>query len=58
MVYIDSLKTHKKNNIIANIWKVLGMKISLMTIDEHDKIMSITSHLPHLPLQLLEQLSI
>ena len=42
------LKAHKKNNIIANIWKVLGMKISLMTIDEHDKIMSITSHLPHL----------
>ena len=45
---LTPLKTHKKNNIIANIWKVLGMKISLMTIDEHDKIMSITSHLPHL----------
>ena len=24
------------------------MKVSIMTIDEHDKIMSITSHLPHL----------
>ena len=45
---LTPLKAHKKNNIIANIWKVLGMKISLMTIDEHDKIMSITSHLPHL----------
>ena len=24
------------------------MKIAIMTTDEHDKIMSITSHLPHL----------
>ena len=24
------------------------MNVSIMTIDEHDKIMSITSHLPHL----------
>mgnify|MGYP001252017852 FL=1 len=24
------------------------MKISIMSVDEHDKIMSITSHLPHL----------
>ncbi len=34
--------------IISNIWKKIGMRVSLMEIDEHDKIMSITSHLPHL----------
>ena len=45
---LTPLKTNKKNNTIANIWKNIGMRISLMTIDEHDKIMSITSHLPHL----------
>ena len=34
--------------IISYIWKKIGMKISIMSADEHDKIMSITSHLPHL----------
>jgi len=34
--------------VIAKIWESLGMKIAIMTTDEHDKIMSITSHLPHL----------
>jgi cyclohexadieny/prephenate dehydrogenase len=33
---------------ISYIWKKVGMKISIMDIEEHDKIMSITSHLPHL----------
>ncbi len=33
---------------ISNIWKKIGMKISIMSVQEHDKIMSITSHLPHL----------
>ena len=34
--------------IIKKIWQKIGMNVSIMTIDEHDKIMSITSHLPHL----------
>ena len=34
--------------MLASIWKKIGMKISIMTAEEHDKIMSITSHLPHL----------
>ncbi len=45
------LTPKKKNNsitILANIWKKIGMKISIMAAEEHDKIMSITSHLPHL----------
>ena len=41
----------KKDNaflIVKKIWEKIGMNVSTMTIDEHDKIMSITSHLPHL----------
>lgn len=42
----------KKNDasvkIISNVWEKVGMKVSVMKIKEHDKIMSITSHLPHL----------
>ena len=34
--------------IISDIWKRIGMKVATMKINEHDKIMSITSHLPHL----------
>ena len=34
--------------IISEIWKRIGMKVATMKVNEHDKIMSITSHLPHL----------
>lgn len=33
---------------VSNIWETIGMKVSIMSPEEHDKIMSITSHLPHL----------
>ena len=38
----------KSTKLIADLWRKLGMKVSFMTMKEHDKIMSITSHLPHL----------
>ena len=42
-------KTEIKNiKKISDIWKEIGMQIATMSISEHDKIMSITSHLPHL----------
>ena len=38
----------KPIRIISEIWKGVGMKVATMKVNEHDKIMSITSHLPHL----------
>ena len=47
---VCSNTNNKKDNsvLIKKIWEKIGMNVSIMTIDEHDKIMSITSHLPHL----------
>jgi len=43
-------KNTKKNHIIKlnNFWKKIGSKVVIMSSEKHDKIFSITSHLPHL----------
>ena len=43
-------KNSKKNNItkLSNFWKKIGSKVVIMSSEKHDKIFSITSHLPHL----------
>jgi len=43
-------KNTKKNhlNILNKFWKKVGSKIVIMSPEKHDKIFSITSHLPHL----------
>ena len=41
-------KNYKNIKKFSALWKYIGMEIATMSIDEHDKIMSITSHLPHL----------
>ncbi len=33
---------------IKNFWKALGMKVMIMSPEEHDSLLSLTSHLPHL----------
>ena len=38
----------KKIQLVKKFWKKLGSKVILMNAEEHDKIFSITSHLPHL----------
>ena len=39
----------KKNvNKIKSLWKSLGSQIEIMSPERHDKVMAITSHLPHL----------
>ncbi len=46
---LTPLNNQKKSlDIVSKIWKRIGMKVSIMKITDHDKIMSITSHLPHL----------
>ncbi len=48
-IIIKDKNTRKNNiNIIAKFWKKIGSKIVLMSSEKHDKIFSITSHLPHL----------
>ena len=43
-------KNTKKNHlkILNNFWKKIGSKVVIMTSEKHDKIFSMTSHLPHL----------
>tara|TARA_B100000965_G_scaffold403866_1_gene433094 strand:+ start:112 stop:1020 length:909 start_codon:yes stop_codon:yes gene_type:complete len=41
----NSTKEHLE--ILKEFWKNLGSNIKVMDFDEHDKILSLTSHLPH-----------
>ena len=43
-------KNAKKNHltILTKFWKKIGSKVVIMSPEKHDKIFSITSHLPHL----------
>ena len=48
-VLIKEKKTKKKHlKFLRSFWKKIGSKIVIMSPDKHDKIFSITSHLPHL----------
>ncbi len=48
-IVIKEKNTPKNNiNIITKFWKKIGSKVVLMSAEKHDKIFSITSHLPHL----------
>ncbi len=44
----EKKQSSKKINLIIKFWKKIGSKIVLMNSINHDKIFSITSHLPHL----------
>ena len=35
-------------NVLNKFWKKIGSKVVIMSPEKHDKIFSITSHLPHL----------
>jgi len=48
-VLVKSKKTNIKNLKFLNIfWKKMGSKTVIMNSEKHDKVFSITSHLPHL----------
>ena len=44
----EKKQNSKKINLLKNFWKKIGSKVVLMNPINHDKIFSITSHLPHL----------
>ncbi len=48
-VLIKDKKTNLRHlNFLSSFWKKMGSKIVVMNSEKHDKIFSITSHLPHL----------
>ena len=48
-VLIKGKKSNEKHlNFLRSFWKKIGSKIVIMSPEKHDKIFSITSHLPHL----------
>ena len=40
-------KNNKKLNKVKNFWELLGSKVTILDPEEHDKVFSKTSHLPH-----------
>ena len=48
-VLIKDKKTSTKNlKFLNSFWKKIGSKTVIMNLEKHDKVFSITSHLPHL----------
>ena len=48
-ILIKDKKTNSRNlKFLNSFWKKVGSKIVMMNVEKHDKIFSITSHLPHL----------
>ena len=48
-VLIKDKKTNLRHlNFLNSFWKKMGSKVVIMNSEKHDKIFSITSHLPHL----------
>jgi len=44
---INGDKENKKLNKVKNFWEQLGAKVTILDPEEHDKVFSKTSHLPH-----------
>ena len=48
-VLIKDKKANLKHlNVLNSFWKMMGSRVVVMSSEKHDKIFSITSHLPHL----------
>ena len=48
-ILIKDKKTNSRNlKFLNSFWKKVGSKTVIMNVEKHDKIFSITSHLPHL----------
>ena len=44
---VNGEKDNKKLNKVKNFWELLGSKVTILDPEEHDKVFSKTSHLPH-----------
>ena len=44
---VNEDKNNKKLNKVKNFWELLGSKVTILDPEEHDKVFSKTSHLPH-----------
>ena len=44
---VNGDKNSKKLNKVKNFWELLGSKVTILDPEEHDKLFSKTSHLPH-----------
>ena len=44
---VNGDKNKKKLNQVKNFWELLGSKVTILDPEEHDKVFSKTSHLPH-----------
>ena len=44
---VNGDKNNKKLNKVKNFWELLGSKVTILDPEEHDKVFSKTSHLPH-----------
>ena len=44
---VNGDKNSKKLNQVKNFWELLGSKVTILDPEEHDKVFSKTSHLPH-----------
>jgi len=43
----ENQKDIQKFNLLKKFWETLGSKVKFMSFDDHDYVLSITSHLPH-----------
>ena len=44
---VNGDKDNKELNKVKNFWELLGSKVTILDPEEHDKVFSKTSHLPH-----------
>ena len=47
IVSSEDQKQKKKLEILKNFWEAIGSKVKFMNFEDHDHVLSLTSHLPH-----------
>ena len=43
----EDKKSAKEIDLLKRFWESIGSKVKLMTFEDHDQVLSLTSHLPH-----------